>query len=304
MPRRVQFSSCDNCRRARVACDAGRNDLDSAEGCTRCYNRGKDCTFEVETSYCCFFSPSLTVVKWRAQQVKGPKGKRARTGSPCEEREQPPAPVKQRLGQVNPAASTLNARDAPSQNSPSEDVVPSEEQRVLLHNIYLSTFETVFGNWMSRYGCPFVSVPSLLNTLRPADLRSFGDESVPESSVSISSLCSQLDSWMQTEADLPSPRTYTGYTNLASDKEIDSQIRQSLDRCIYSYSARWLHLFPCPSAMGIDPQAIARKLWRESRVDMLRVINRPSKRIPSDMVIMFICLCNIGDRVRLRPTIH
>lgn len=51
-PRRVQFSSCDECRKSRVACDAGRarrNREDPQEllYCTRCTNRKLQCTFEV-----------------------------------------------------------------------------------------------------------------------------------------------------------------------------------------------------------------------------------------------------------------
>lgn len=106
----------------------------------------------------------------------------------------------------------------------------------------------------------------------------FGDENVSEHSMSISALCSQLDSWMKTETASPSPKTYTGFVKLASDEERERQINQSLDRVICSYAARWLFLFPPTSANGSNAQTIAKKLWREARVDMLRVINRPSYR--------------------------
>lgn len=43
--RRVQFSSCDQCRSARVRCDARQ--CHTSSGCTRCRNRGQRCTFEV-----------------------------------------------------------------------------------------------------------------------------------------------------------------------------------------------------------------------------------------------------------------
>jgi hypothetical protein len=46
--RRKQFSSCDACRKSRVACDAVRGR--SATGlaaCTRCANRNRRCSFEV-----------------------------------------------------------------------------------------------------------------------------------------------------------------------------------------------------------------------------------------------------------------
>lgn len=55
VPRRTQFSSCDACRKSRVACDAmkGRSALTSPtwmNSCTRCQNRGRHCTFEVTGS--------------------------------------------------------------------------------------------------------------------------------------------------------------------------------------------------------------------------------------------------------------
>uniref|UniRef100_A0A093XSM8 Putative transporter C11D3.18C n=1 Tax=Talaromyces marneffei PM1 TaxID=1077442 RepID=A0A093XSM8_TALMA len=55
VPRRTQFSSCDACRKSRVACDAmkGRSALTSPtwmNSCTRCQNRGRHCTFEVANS--------------------------------------------------------------------------------------------------------------------------------------------------------------------------------------------------------------------------------------------------------------
>jgi hypothetical protein len=52
--RRTQFSSCDECRRSRVACDAAQS-RNAAAGeapasCTRCRNRHKSCTFKVMQS--------------------------------------------------------------------------------------------------------------------------------------------------------------------------------------------------------------------------------------------------------------
>lgn len=116
---------------------------------------------------------------------------------------------------------------------------------------------------------PACACTHLANTSR------FGDENVSESSVSISSLCVQLDSWMKTETTTSSPRTYTGFkfVKFASDDDIC----YSLKRAILSYAARWLYMFPKPSVNGPGAQAIARKLWREARSDMLKVLNRPSK---------------------------
>lgn len=51
VPRRKQFSSCDSCRKSRVACDAlRRRSVDGETGvaaCTRCTTRNRTCSFEV-----------------------------------------------------------------------------------------------------------------------------------------------------------------------------------------------------------------------------------------------------------------
>jgi hypothetical protein len=47
--RRTQFSSCDECRRSRVGCDAlsrSNETGDSSASCTRCLNRNQQCTFK------------------------------------------------------------------------------------------------------------------------------------------------------------------------------------------------------------------------------------------------------------------
>ena len=50
--RRKQFSSCDACRKSRVACNAMRGrsarGMTSVATCTRCATRNRSCTFEVE----------------------------------------------------------------------------------------------------------------------------------------------------------------------------------------------------------------------------------------------------------------
>lgn len=48
--RRKQFSSCDACRKSRVACDAMQKksaDKESVATCSRCKSRNRQCTFEV-----------------------------------------------------------------------------------------------------------------------------------------------------------------------------------------------------------------------------------------------------------------
>jgi hypothetical protein len=47
--RRKQFSSCDACRKSRVACDALGRSARGVATCTRCASRGRHCSFEVSS---------------------------------------------------------------------------------------------------------------------------------------------------------------------------------------------------------------------------------------------------------------
>ncbi|CAH0048398.1 unnamed protein product [Clonostachys solani] len=53
--RRTQFSSCDECRRSRVACDASSRgqpeDSEEPVSCTRCLKRQKPCTFKSDSEW-------------------------------------------------------------------------------------------------------------------------------------------------------------------------------------------------------------------------------------------------------------
>lgn len=84
-PRRMQYSSCDDCRRARVACDAGRVERVSEQGskvCTRCVTRGRPCTFNVRQSL--LLGPifcALTMVYGMMKETDGCCSGCARPGS-------------------------------------------------------------------------------------------------------------------------------------------------------------------------------------------------------------------------------
>ena len=60
----------------------------------------------------------------------------------------------------------------------------------------------------------------------------------------------------------------------AGDLEFD----QSLNHAIEAYTARWLHLTLPNNSDGSYHAEIVKALWRRSRRDMLKVINRPSYR--------------------------
>ncbi|PPJ55844.1 hypothetical protein CBER1_07439 [Cercospora berteroae] len=137
------------------------------------------------------------------------------------------------------------------------DPIVSQHLRIM----YSETWEVIFGNFLSRFSCPFT----------------FGDESVSERMLSIRTLCTQLDRWMADSTATTSPRTYTEQFDLNAVDGDDYQIDKSLDLVVCAYAARWLPLI----ASNADPeenQQIIVRLWRETRRDMLRVINRPSYR--------------------------
>ncbi|SMR49285.1 unnamed protein product [Zymoseptoria tritici ST99CH_1E4] len=229
--------------------------VDATNKCVRCHNRQRACTYE-------------WMDKIKNGDASKPRVKRARKGSAV-------GGDDRRYSQVSPASDA----DASSRAASKSSVVEHERQSPQLYgntpssysttdqdliderwleSIYSRVWETIFGNWMCRYSCPFV----------------FGDESISESFVSISALCAQLDKWMTEEPDTAAHRTYTGNIELSSD----SRIRESLELVIKAYAARWLPLVCTSGASVAAAHSLARRYWREARADMLKVQNRTSYR--------------------------
>lgn len=128
-----------------------------------------------------------------------------------------------------------------------------------LRGIYEQGFETIFGSWMGRYSNPFV----------------FGEQSELDLSVSIRRLCSQLDKWMEEEANNTSifgspahPEVHPG------DVEFD----KSLTYAIEAYAARWLPLTVSDEGNDSTLTEVIKALWRRARREMLKVVNRPCYR--------------------------
>lgn len=124
--RRIQFSSCDACRRSRVACDASkrRNDL-----CSRCSRRKQPCTFN-----------------WMRDSKKSPK-------TP-----QVAAEEESSISRSHCEASL----HAPVSDSSAPLTSMTEPVRELLarwsNHIFHQTFDNIFGLLLGRHGCPFVYV--------------------------------------------------------------------------------------------------------------------------------------------------
>ncbi|KAH8688706.1 hypothetical protein BGW36DRAFT_392055 [Talaromyces proteolyticus] len=260
VPRRTQFSSCDACRRSRVACDAmkGRSALTSAawmNACTRCLNRGRQCTFEWIQNATLPNSKRKFVANRRENAAYVPTASEISATEAAVN--SPPSTDAQSSG------ISMQSTDRCGENGPA---VLSADHAEWLRGIYESIFEDVFGSWLGNYSCPYV--------FRDNRLR---DRNNLALSVSISSLCRECDQWMKrVQGQGMSPRN----EEVESPGEIDRdrQIDYSLSRAIYAFSARWLPLTEHSGSVRIGLMDTIESLWREVRRDILRVINRPCYR--------------------------
>ncbi|PON28964.1 hypothetical protein TGAM01_v202072 [Trichoderma gamsii] len=253
--RRTQFSSCDECRRSRVACDS--QSRRSAAGkasapCTRCRNRDRDCTF-----------------KWIQDARAGPSTRHAATPPKASGRhkrdarllldqilveESATAPTPE-TSPIHSYGSTQNSRHEsleealPEQVSASPDsethpLRNSRSELEWLQTLYRQNFEVVFGSWMGRYSCPYL----------------FGQNDLAERYMAETSKGNQGSSHEQ---------------STQQDKKRDDLIGQSLRNTIAAFAVRWL---PITSSDGLDNSHRIQTMWRQARRDMLRIINRPSYR--------------------------
>ncbi|WPH03951.1 Hypothetical protein R9X50_00683400 [Acrodontium crateriforme] len=229
-PRRIQNSSCDQCRKARVACDAVRLGVRGKAICTRCRKRKHECTFEfVRTNK--DVKPANNESKRRRRNAGGKTS-------------------------VDVARPIHDLKDTLIQ-----DATDSEE--AWLSSIYESGFEMVFGSWIGSYSNPFV----------------FRDTAACGHSVSISQLCRELDAWTATD---PSP-SYTG------------QVDESLRLAIQAFAARWLPISSLNTSQPCFKQSKISALWRQTRREMLKAINRPTYR--SMLTLILFGLTPIPDDV-------
>ncbi|PKS06827.1 hypothetical protein jhhlp_006903 [Lomentospora prolificans] len=279
-PRRIQFSSCDACRRSRVACDASVSSSggESSEPCTRCRSRHQPCTF-----------------KW-LQDVKGGLSKRTQrrgrcrpashsssaapsvqggnsTDNPAEtySRQSSLAESGDTARQTIPAPvvafSTPDITPPPNVQSPSSSPAVSQNTAGLsevdyewLQTLYRRGFEAVFGSWMGRHCCPFL----------------FEQELLAHKYVSISDLCRHLDQAMA-ESAINDRNLADRGTHRQEDWK-DQKSEASLRGAIAAFSARWLPISSPRTTEGFNFLAVTQGLWRQARRDMLRVIHRPSYR--------------------------
>ncbi|KAI0129818.1 hypothetical protein BJ170DRAFT_681310 [Xylariales sp. AK1849] len=141
-PRRTQFSSCDTCRQARVACDASKTGYRPGEtrwagSCTRCFVRNRRCTFEW-----------IRDMKKSSLQLH----RNSKSQIPLA------TPASFILWEPPDEAGTLSAEAV--DNLLMRWSIPIFEQG----------FATLFGQWAGKNGCPLVNEPSSGISIPPMKL--------------------------------------------------------------------------------------------------------------------------------------
>ncbi|KAI0382252.1 hypothetical protein F5Y04DRAFT_51517 [Hypomontagnella monticulosa] len=265
LERRTQFSSCDACRRSRIACDASKHGHQPGEArwsgsCSRCALKKRPCTFE-----------------WIDNVKRKPSNSRQTKASYSSTNEIDPLIAVEAHGRTALALGDEQDRDPgvprhdatcriPGDESNSSPELPDsygESASELLmrwsDQIFNYGFETIFGLLVGGEGCPFV------NGL------------TSETCIPATQLFRKLDADMNAEQDRHSPSQAPEICERRREKE--RRIDESLERSIRAFTARWLPLL-CRGRRVEANQVdnVIRDSWRVARKDMLRAANHISYR--------------------------
>lgn len=175
--RRTQFSSCDECRRSRVACDSQNRRSVTGKAsarCTRCRNRDRACTFKVRSRLKPLRGNSSNHhVQWIQDAKAGASTSHATAPTKGPGRRKRGSRLS--IGQVlaeEPASTASTPEVAPTRLESVEEALPAQLSPLSdaeacpfgnshgewewLQALYRQNFEVVFGSWMGRYSCPFL----------------------------------------------------------------------------------------------------------------------------------------------------
>ncbi|KAJ5489289.1 hypothetical protein N7539_004179 [Penicillium diatomitis] len=271
--RRKQFSSCDACRKSRVACDALRrrsmHGVSSVATCTRCAARNRQCSFEwmkKVVSRADGSSPSSD--RWNSLLSPPPSYGRSQGNSFHL------SPQFHDLGAETPHNGVDSSPARGDHGTPTQSVrssMVSLDVTDWLRSMYEDVFEQVFGSWLGSYSCPF----------------SFGENGHLEGgtsdnprfsvSVSISSLCRQFDQLMK---DLEKQSASGSRAQPPTQAELvkEWQIETTLNQAIQTFSARWLPLTFLSETEKQAQTPLIQSLWRELRQNVPKSMNRPCYR--------------------------
>ncbi|KAI8964567.1 hypothetical protein F5Y11DRAFT_315307 [Daldinia sp. FL1419] len=268
--KRTQFSSCDACRRSRVACDASKRGyqpgkVDWTGSCSRCALRTQLCTFEwinsVKRKPLVSYSPST-----EADPAIPHEPPRQVASFPTEEQN-----CDQSIPQDPQTYTDVSLDDQYDTNYPTlsdgPDTRPIEPQvdlaDTLLTNwcdrIFHHGFENIFGLMVGRDGCPFVNDPTSQICIPPTEL--------------FAKLDADIDNTITCQASGSEPEI----DRRRQQKNI--QLNQSLKQVIRSFTVHWLPMVSHKNGLTKDQiEDLVRENWRRARKCMLKVVNFVSYR--------------------------
>ncbi|KAH7088478.1 hypothetical protein FB567DRAFT_524458 [Paraphoma chrysanthemicola] len=237
--KRSQFSSCDACRRSRVACDASRKRRQSipstwGQSCSRCLKRKRVCTFEWMT-------------------------KSARPAHTSDGRKLSIIPYEPAAHNDGVAASTLDPSKAAQADAMKPGTAVTDfDTRQWSTSFLNQSFDKVFGISLGRYGCPFVSDAAC--DIYRSVFQLFGELDVG------------MGNYSGHQILVRTPTELERYQNS------EDTIEECLQSATLAYASHWLHLASEPRLSESELRDFIRTTWRAARRNMLKALNLRSYR--------------------------
>ncbi|KAI1477103.1 hypothetical protein K445DRAFT_314360 [Daldinia sp. EC12] len=270
--KRTQFSSCDACRRSRVACDASKRGyqpggVNWTGSCSRCALRRRPCTFQwINAAKRKPLNPDRG-----AASCSPPTETRPAISSESQILETIIIPTEQQscdhAADQGPQSGTnsnvliqndinhITPPDELNGHSIQPPCTQVESADILLsywcNEIFLHGFENIFSLIVGKNGCPFLDNPMSEIYIPPTQL------------------FRKLDAYMDSMSNRRD----------SNSVEEDVQIDQSLKQAIQSFTAPRLPLIASRIHLTAgEVEEVIRESWRITRKDMLKVVNRTSYR--------------------------
>ncbi|KAB5585770.1 hypothetical protein GE09DRAFT_37712 [Coniochaeta sp. 2T2.1] len=249
---RKQYTSCDQCRKSRLGCDAAV--VTSGSSCSNCLRRSKSCSFE--------WIQGRHGIGTGSQRAAHVRSRRAHATAPATASASTIALVNSDT--ERPAEPAVQSRDA-AVSSSSISTVTSPEVNInrrfkaltlhhVLWDIFTTLFEPQLGIWIGNDCNPLKRLAT--GPLSPETVRKLGLRDV-------------------------------AYSTPLDRAEEDALINQALMSAVHVFAARWLPIchFREPGetetrgrGAGMRKELFVESLWHRARNDVLPILTRPSYR--------------------------
>ncbi|KAJ5634791.1 hypothetical protein N7528_002633 [Penicillium herquei] len=271
--RRKQKSSCDNCRRARVGCDASDLSGWSQVGtvpCSRCKERNRDCTFNV--------SVILPQLQWLSSHKAGDPNQFT-PPQQATDLTPPPLIAHGSSPSIVAAEHGVSLSKFPTWPNPSE-------VSLQLQKLYWNTFDRIFTAWV---------VAACNDGTVPVDY-AYDSPDFDDKSMSTFDLCVNLDREISSIEQDASDASSGLQHGLRSEKK-EAKARAVAITTIHCFCVRWLPvLYPelRKAPLNAWHEHMMRFLWRKSRKAMLEAINVRSYQSVFSLVLFGLTPVPIG----------